>query len=96
MYKPELPRNGQKLYGNYATANKSIVWLPDSVVDDDFPGGTTPDLIRPYFHYGNELIEMDFKSVSYPAIDPSIRENPMWPRDWSDSRLSEDGNVLHY
>lgn len=93
MYTPAVPRVGQILRGGYATANKSVVWLPDSVVSE---GHTGPDLIRPYFRWGTELIEMDFKSVSYPAIDPEETGDAYWPLKKYNVRLSSDGNTLHY
>lgn len=97
MFTPAMPRDNQTLYGNYASANKSIVWLPDSVVAEwDEVSPPEIDRIRPYFRYGNVYHPLEFKSVSYPAVDPESQNHPMSPSWPGDSRLSEDSQKLWY
>jgi hypothetical protein len=72
-YKPAPPtRHARDWRGPFYRPHQSvIVWLPDSVVAE-LSGGVVAgvDRIRPYYKYGNELFELSFKSVCYPAIDP--------------------------
>ena len=101
LFRPSVPnRRPEYLKGSLTRANRALVWLPDSVVEEEIGAQgllfNGVDRIRPYYRYGNELIEVSFKSVVYPAIDPEQTDNRFWPRTIHDSRLSADGQKLNY